>query len=111
VNVSSIGASAPEPNVGPYNSTKAALENLTVVMAMEWASQQVRVNCVAPGTFDSEMVRELEKSMPETVRKLREATILKRFGRRREVVGAVLLLASDAGSYITGESFRVSGGR
>lgn len=111
VNVSTIGAHSPEPTVGPYNASKAALENLTIVMAMEWMTQGVRVNCVAPGTLDSDMVRELDKTMPDIVTSLRNAAILKRFGRHREIVPTILLLASDAGSFVTGESFQVSGGR
>lgn len=111
VNISSIGAHSPEPSVGPYNASKAALENLTVVMAMEWMEQQVRANCVSPGTLDSDLLRELNKTMPEIVEGLRKSAILKRFGKPREVVSAVLLLASDAGSFVTGEVFQVSGGR
>jgi len=110
INISTHGAHAPESAVGPYNASKAALENLTLVMALEWTTRRVRANCVAPGTLNNAWNRELGEIMPDVVKGLRDATILKRFGDQPEIVPTILLLASDAGSYITGETFQVSAG-
>jgi NAD(P)-dependent dehydrogenase (short-subunit alcohol dehydrogenase family) len=108
VHVSSVGALFGRPNGGAYGSSKAALNNLTSQMALEWGPSGVRVNAVNPGTIDTPLFR---KSIPpETVRK-REAVIpLGRIGGPEEVAEVMVFLASPEASYLTGQAISVCGG-
>lgn len=109
VNVITVGAFAAAPYLGAYASSKAALWNLTRTMAKEWAPYGIRVNAIAPGPFDTDMMA-LTLSMDDFRREIVEATALKRVAQPSEIVGAALLLASDAGSYMTGSAIVVDGG-
>lgn len=108
VNVITVGAYTGGPGIGVYSSSKAALLNFTRVMAMEWASIGVRVNALAPGPFDTDMMRGVQS--PEFVQGAADATLQKRIAAPDEIVGAVLYLASDASAFVTGEDLRVAGG-
>jgi gluconate 5-dehydrogenase len=108
VNVITVGAYAGGPGIGVYTSSKAALLNFTKVMAVEWAALGVRVNALAPGPFDTDMMRGVRS--PEFVRGAADATLQKRIAAPEEIVGAVVYLASDASAFVTGEDLRVSGG-
>ena len=109
VNLTSIGADRTLPRLAAYSASKAALASLTRTLAVEWASRGVRVNAVAPAYIDTEMTAEVKKRD-----KLRgwveERTPLGRFGRPEEVAWAVVFLASEAASYITGTTLYVDGG-
>lgn len=92
-----------------YAATKGAVVNLTRELGAEWARKGVRVNALAPGWFPSEMTDDMfadERSM----KWMRNRTPMGRGGRRGELAGALLLLASDAGSFITGQTVAVDGG-
>jgi NAD(P)-dependent dehydrogenase (short-subunit alcohol dehydrogenase family) len=91
-----------------YTASKGAVVNLTRELAAQWARLGVRVNALAPGFFPSEMTTELETD--EGQRFVRKRTPMGRGGRPEELLGALLLLASDAGSYITGQTLAVDGG-
>jgi NAD(P)-dependent dehydrogenase (short-subunit alcohol dehydrogenase family) len=110
VNVITVGAYEGGPGIGAYSSSKAALLNLTRVMALEWADAKVRVNAVAPGPFLTAMMEGAAGNMPGFLDATAGATLQKRIADPAEIVGAVLFLASDASSFVTGEDLRVAGG-
>jgi hypothetical protein len=92
-----------------YGASKGGVVALTRQMAGEWARKGVRVNAIAPGFFDSEMTAPAfadERSLAW----IRRKTPLGRTGAPEELDGALLLLASDAGSYMTGQTIAVDGG-
>lgn len=90
-----------------YHATKGAVIHLTRHLAVYWAPDGVRVNCLSPGPFPHPST---EETIPEMVRRLKTKSPMGRMGRRWEVKGAVALLATDAGSYITGHNLVVDGG-
>ncbi len=109
INVITAGAFQPGPGLGLYCSGKGALWSLTRVMAKEWAPLGVRVNALAPGPFDTEMMA-ATLAVPEFHRSVVEATVLRRVAKPDELIGAALFLASDASSYVTGSVIPVDGG-
>ena len=104
VNLSSTAAFKPEPHTIPYGGAKAAINAMTVALAKAFAPK-VRVNCIAPGPFltDVSTVWRENKTYEQSLG-------LRRFGRPEEIVGTALYLASDASSYVTGQVIRVDGG-
>ena len=92
-----------------YNASKAAMINMSRELAAQWSKRGVRVNAIAPGWFPSEMTTNMfDNERAQTFMQTR--TLLKRGGRPEELAGALLLLASEAGSYITGQTIIVDGG-
>ncbi len=87
-----------------YHTLKGGLIHMTRHLAVYWAKDRVRVNCLSPGPFPS------EKAPKELVERLHEKSPMRRMGLPHELKGALLLLASDAGSYITGQNLVVDGG-
>ncbi len=110
INVTTAGAYFGGAGVGVYTSCKAALVNLTKTMAVEWASQGVRVNSIAPGPFMSEMMEGAERGQPGYQKGAASATLLKRIADCDEIIGTALYLASDASSFLTGEDIKLTGG-
>jgi len=109
INLGSMSALIPLSRVFTYSATKAAVHNLSKNLAREWAPQRVRVNTLVPGFFPAEQNRKILS--PERVASILGHTPMKRFGEARELVGATLLLASDAaGGFITGSEIVVDGG-
>ncbi len=92
-----------------YAASKGAMINLTRELAAQWATKGIRVNAIAPGWFESEMTGEMlaSKSGQEWVRR---STPLGRPGAVHELDGALIFLASDASSYVTGQVLTVDGG-
>ncbi|NCO36706.1 MAG: short-chain dehydrogenase [Armatimonadetes bacterium CG2_30_59_28] len=90
-----------------YHALKGAVVHLTRHLAVYWARDNVRVNCLSPGPFPSTLIRQ-EKA--EFVRRLESHSPMSRMGEPEELKGALLLLASGAGSYITGHNLVVDGG-
>ncbi len=109
VNLTSIGAARALPRLSAYAATKAALDELTRTLAAEWAGTGVRVNAVAPAYIETEMTAGIQER-PHLRQRVVERTPLGRFGRPEEVAWAVVFLASDAASYITGHTLFVDGG-
>jgi NAD(P)-dependent dehydrogenase (short-subunit alcohol dehydrogenase family) len=109
INISSISALQPLSRVFTYSLTKAAVWNLTKNLAREWGEKGIRVNALCPGFFPAEQNRKiLDKSRVDAIM---DRTPMNRFGEKEELVGAVLLLASDvAGSFMTGSHLVVDGG-
>ena len=109
INMSSVNAVHPAPNVGIYAATKAAITSLTQLQALEWGPLGIRVNAVAPGFIDAGMSAPI--FLDDKVRAKRSGGVpLKRLGTAEDVVQAVLFLASDASGYIHGHELVVDGG-
>jgi NAD(P)-dependent dehydrogenase (short-subunit alcohol dehydrogenase family) len=109
VNVASIAGFTAAPGLAAYGTAKAGVIALTRTLAVEAAPLGVRVNCLAPGWVRTELTRRMW-SDPETSRALVAQVPLGRWGEVEELAGPLLLLASDAGSYITGATVVVDGG-
>lgn len=92
-----------------YAAAKAATAHMAQYLAVSWGDRGVRVNAIGPGWFPSEMTAQA-LSVPAVKHHLESQTALGRLGDPRELIGAMLLLASDAGSYITGQTLMVDGG-
>jgi NAD(P)-dependent dehydrogenase (short-subunit alcohol dehydrogenase family) len=109
LNIGSVSSFLPLSKVYTYAATEAAVLSLTQNLAREFASQNVRVNCLCPGFFPAEQNRRILDA--ERTAAILGRTPMQRFGEPRELVGATLLLASDAaGSFITGTELVVDGG-
>jgi NAD(P)-dependent dehydrogenase (short-subunit alcohol dehydrogenase family) len=109
INIGSMSGVVPLSRVFTYSATKAAVHNLSLNLAREWAPHKVRVNVLVPGFFPAEQNRKILQ--PERITKIMGHTPMNRFGEAKELIGATLLLASDsAGSFITGEELIVDGG-
>ncbi len=106
---SSVRAVTVEPGQGPYAATKAGVVQLVKAMAAELAPYGIRVNAVAPGIVDTPFTDQI-KRRPEWARAYAEKSALRRWASPDEVVGAVVYLASDASSYVTGTVIFVDGG-
>ncbi len=92
-----------------YTASKGAVVNMTRELAAQWARRGVRVNALGPGFFPSEMTEGLFDT-EEGKNFIKRRTPMRRAGRPDELIGPLLLLASDAGSYITGQTIVVDGG-
>jgi len=107
VNVISAGAFLFSANVSMYAAAKAALMSFTRSMAADFAPRGVRVNALAPGTVDTDMVR---ANTPEAQRSMAQASHMRRAAHPDEMVGPALFLASDASSFMTGQVLLADGG-
>ena len=108
INLGSMSGVIPLSRVFTYSASKAAVHNISKNLAREWATQNIRVNTLVPGFFPAEQNRKVLTE--ERVAQIMGHTPMKRFGEAKELVGATLLLASDAGSFITGQELIVDGG-
>jgi NAD(P)-dependent dehydrogenase (short-subunit alcohol dehydrogenase family) len=107
LNVVSAGAFLFSPYTAMYAAAKAGLMAMTRSMAAVFAEKGIRVNALAPGTVDTDMVR---NNTPEKVESMSKAAFMRRAAHADEMVGPALLLCSDAGSFITGQVLIVDGG-
>jgi NAD(P)-dependent dehydrogenase (short-subunit alcohol dehydrogenase family) len=108
IHVSSIMGLASKERRNAYSATKAALIGLARASALDLGRYGITVNCLAPGPFLTDLPGNLLTA--EEKQAFAERTALGRWGKPRELAGPALLLASDAGSYITGETLVVDGG-
>jgi len=110
--LSSISGMAGQARQSTYGPAKFVASGLTKHLAIEWASQGIRVNAVAPGTINTERVRQLpnEPGGSEYVAGIKAAHPMGRLGEPSEVANAILFLASDEASFITGAILPVDGG-
>ncbi len=108
INVASIMGLRVAGGVGAYGASKAGLIHMTRTMALEWARHGIRVNALAPGYIETDMNAKFLKS--ETGQRLLARIPQRRFGKKRELDGPLLLLASDASSLMTGSVITVDGG-
>lgn len=107
VNVSSVNAVRGHAGVAVYSAAKAALDGLTRSLARELGPRNVRVNSIAPGYFESDMVKDMDAAAKERIAK---RTPLGRLGRTDDIVGAVRFLLSKEAAFITGQTLVVDGG-
>lgn len=111
--LSSISGMEGQPGQSTYGPAKFVASGITKHLAIEWAAQGIRVNAVAPGTIRTEAVRRFPDEQPggaEYLENIRQLHPIGRFGEPEEVAAAILFLASDEASFITGAILPVDGG-
>jgi NAD(P)-dependent dehydrogenase (short-subunit alcohol dehydrogenase family) len=111
VNMSSVNAVMAIPNQVPYVVSKGGINQLTKVMALSLAPHRIRVNGIGPGTILTELAKTAVLGNPEAERKILSRTPLGRMGEPAEVAAVAVFLASDAASYLTGQTIYPDGGR
>ena len=109
INIVSIGATTGLPRFIAYCAAKGGLLQVTRVLAQEWAEYNVQVNAIAPGYVETDMTSGLQDN-PRLLNDIVFRTPMRRLGKPDEIVGAALLLASEASSYMTGHILYVDGG-
>ena len=108
INMGSLAGIEPQPGKIAYGSSKAAVMMMTKCLAKELGPLGIRVNAIAPGPIETEMIHQYKDEMLE---KLAAESALKRLGKREEISKVALFLASEESSYINGEIIKVDGGR
>ena len=109
INISSASAGPPLSNAFTYSVAKAGIKNLTQNVAREWATKGGRVNALRPGFFPTEWSK-AKFLTPKREQAILGHTAMARYGKPEELIGAVLWLASDASSFVTGAEITVDGG-
>ncbi|MFH1953797.1 MAG: glucose 1-dehydrogenase [Pseudomonadota bacterium] len=109
INMSSILGAVGLPNQIAYASSKGGVDQMTKVMALEWAKKGVRVNAIGPTYFETELVAQLRND-PERFNFINERTPMGRWGYPPELEGIVIFLASPASDFITGQTVYIDGG-
>jgi len=107
INVSSAGAFLFSPFTHMYSAAKSGLLAYVRSNAADFAAKKIRVNGIAPGTIDTDMVR---NNTPEAQDAMAAAALMKRAAHPDELIGLALFLASDASSFVTGATFHIDGG-
>jgi 7-alpha-hydroxysteroid dehydrogenase len=110
ISISSIAAGRASVNNGPYAASKAAVNELTATLAAELAPRRIRVNAVSPGPIPTEVFMEALGLRDEHLPGIASTVPLGRLGEPDDVAAAVVYLASDAASWVTGQVLNVSGG-
>jgi NAD(P)-dependent dehydrogenase (short-subunit alcohol dehydrogenase family) len=109
INIASLNSFVALSEVAAYAASKAGVASLTRSLAVEWSKKGVTVNAVAPGVFRTDLNAQLLDSTPRG-QELLMRTPMGRFGKTEELIGAVVYLASDSASFVTGQSIVVDGG-
>jgi NAD(P)-dependent dehydrogenase (short-subunit alcohol dehydrogenase family) len=109
INMSSIFGKTPLAHQLAYASSKGGVDQMTKVMALEWAKLGVRVNAIGPTYFETDMVKQIRND-PERFNFINERTPMGRWGYLPELEGTVVFLAAPASDFITGQTIYVDGG-
>jgi NAD(P)-dependent dehydrogenase (short-subunit alcohol dehydrogenase family) len=109
INISSIAGHVGLPRLLAYSAAKGAVEQITRVLALEWAPHHILVNAIAPGYIESDLTKGLRNNSARLDALTRQIP-LGRLGTPEEVVGAAIYLCSDAASYVTGATLCIDGG-
>ncbi|MBU1671200.1 MAG: glucose 1-dehydrogenase [Actinobacteria bacterium] len=109
INISTEAAQRPAPGLGVYSISKAGLDMVTKVFAQEWGPMGVRVNGIAPGLVKTSFSKAMW-SNEEILKFVTSRNVLGRMARPEEIAGAAVFLASDAASFITGETLLADAG-
>ena len=109
INISSIFGAVGMANQLAYASSKGGVDQMTKVMAIEWAPHHITVNAIGPTYFETPMVAALRDD-PERFRYINERTPMGRWGQPEELEGTLIFLASKASDFITGQTIYVDGG-
>ena len=110
INMSSIMGRITYFGQAAYCSAKGGVDQLTRVMALEWAKQGVRVNAISPTYIETPLVKQILKDEPERVEFIERRTPIGRLGRAEELMGLTIFLASHASDLMTGQSLCIDGG-
>ena len=108
INIGSVAADRGFPGLTSYTASKGGILSLTRAVAVEFASKNIRVNCICPGVIATRLT--LEERTPEELEKEAVVMPMRRFGQPDEVPKVALFLASDDSSYVTGQTLAVDGG-
>ena len=109
INMSSILGTVALPNQLAYAASKGGVDQMTKVMAVEWAKQGVRVNAIGPTYFETDLVTQIRND-PERFNFINERTPMGRWGYLNELEGIVIFLAAPASDFITGQTIYIDGG-
>lgn len=109
INISSVEGFTPNPGLGVYSISKAALIMLTKVLAQEWGPDGIRVNAIAPGLIETKLSSAITANAG-MMKMIMGKQALKRTGQPEDIAGLAVLLASDAGAFITGATLTADGG-
>lgn len=110
INISSTFGKTPVPHRAAYCASKAGVDMLTKVMAIEWAGKNIRVNAIAPGYLNTEFIQALEKQGKLDTRSLKRRIPQGRIGSADEITGLAVYMAGDEATYMTGSVVYVDGG-
>ena len=109
INIASLMSEAARPTTAAYTASKGGVKLLTKSLAVEWSRYGIRVNAIGPGYFLTEMTKPLVKDK-KFDKWVKERTPMGRWGDPEELIGAAVFLASDAASFITGQTIYADGG-
>lgn len=110
INISSIASQQALKKSIAYTASKGGVSMITRNLAVEWAHKGIRVNAVAPAYIETNLVKEIKEHRPGFYQDIINRTPMKRLGTPEEIIGVCIFLASEAASYITGETIFVDGG-
>ena len=110
ITVSSIGSLTAMWDRGPYCASKAGVSQLTKTLALEWSPYNVNVNAIAPGVIVTPLTEKLLEKGTEQYEKHMAKIPMGRFGKREDLIGCVVFLASSASDYINGQTIFIDGG-